>query len=310
MSTPAPSTSSIPVALSLSPLVESSAPQLIPPRPALDVTTPASQAAINASASDAAVLYENGCHLSWSASDPKPCAFGDLSSPITIVLTGDSHAAHWFGALQDAALANHWRLVTVTKSGCPSADVSVFSSEPSVKGQHVVYSSCASWRTKAHAYIKSLNPALVVFPMLSRRDVVGLNGQSAKDAWANGIVTAVANTSTGTSRALVISDTPRTSGSSIPACLQQHLTDQQACSTPIDQAVLSDRISMEAAAATRARAQFLDVAPWMCSNTACSAVVGGVVVYRDEHHLTDSFARACADAMAIAIQQALASEPA
>ncbi len=66
---------------------------------------------------------------------------------------------------------------------------------------------------------------------------------------------------------------------------------------------------MEAAAAAKANAQFLDVAPWMCAATSCSAVVAGAVVFRDEHHLTDSFARAHSTQMAAAIRAALPPLP-
>lgn len=258
---------------------------------------------------DEPVLYASGCHLWWDATQPKPCEFGDLGSETTIVLTGDSHAAHWFGALEEAAKSNHWRLVTVTKAGCPAADISVYSAEPSKKGQHVVYEACATWREAAQEYIRSLNPTLVVFPMLSRRDVVNKAGQASLDAWRDGIAASVRATRVGASKALVISDTPKTSGQSIPSCLAEHLTDQKHCNTPRSEAVLQERIDMEREGATVSGAYFSDISSWICSDTSCGAVVDGVVVYRDEHHLTDTFSRSRGPRMALVIQTVLAASP-
>lgn len=277
--------------------------------PDTDVTTSATREAIQKASSDAPVLYEDGCHLGWSGVTPKQCVFGDLSSQTTIVLTGDSHAAHWFGALEVAAIANNWRLVPVTKSGCPAADVSIYSSEPSNKGKHVAYEACAVWRKAAQEYIRSLKPALVVFPMLSRRDLIGKSGQASLDAWRDGIAASIRATTVGSSKALVISDTPKTSGDSVPACLMTHMADQQLCSTSRSVAVLQDRIDAERSGAALAGAYFSDITGWICSATTCGAVVDGIVAYRDEHHLTDSFSRAKGPRMALVIQTVLGSLP-
>ena len=34
-----------------------------------------------------------------------------------------------------------------------------------------------------------------------------------------------------------------------------------------------------------------DVEPWMCTATTCPVMVGNVLVYRDDNHLSDTFAR-------------------
>lgn len=276
---------------------------------AIDITTKATKEAVQEAPSDAPVLYENGCHLGWGDVTPKGCAFGDLSSQTTIVLTGDSHAAHWFGALEVAALANHWRLVPVTKSGCPMADVRIYSSEPSKKGQHIEYEACNAWRKSAQEYIRSLNPTLVVFPMLSRRDLIGKSGQDSLDAWRDGIAASIRATTVGSSKALVISDTPKTSGQNVPACLAAHLVEQQLCGTPRTEAVLQERLDAERSGAALAGAYFSDISNWLCSAATCSAVVNGVVVYRDEHHLTDAFSRSKGPQMSQVIQTVLAPLP-
>jgi hypothetical protein len=73
--------------------------------------------------------------------------------------------------------------------------------------------------------------------------------------------------------------------------------------------VLQERIDMEREGATVSGAYFSDISSWICSDTSCGAVVDGVVVYRDEHHLTDTFSRSRGPRMALVIQTVLAASP-
>ena len=122
----------------------------------------------------------NGCHVGWGATAPSglPCEYGDTTSDVVIVITGDSHVAAWFGAFDEAGKANHWKIVTVTKRGCPIADVSVYSAV----NRDVLdapYPECDKWRENAVQYINDLQADLVVFPMLTRRGMVGYRGSDA-----------------------------------------------------------------------------------------------------------------------------------
>lgn len=252
-------------------------------------------------------MYANGCHLSWEATDPLPCVFGDASSGTTIVVTGDSHSAHWFGAFEEAALANGWKLVTVTKSGCPAADVPVYSAKEAVAGQHVVYTACAQWRPKAQEYIRSLHPDLVVFPMLSRREVVSASGAASLRAWARGLLHSIRAVSQTGTRVLVMGDTPKANGSVIPSCVSSHRDDVHVCGNTRQDAVLADRLAMLSDAAASAGASWFDVSDWFCTDVFCPAVIGGQVVYRDDHHLSDGFSRLRGPEVAELVRRVLSS---
>lgn len=253
-----------------------------------------------------AVLYGNGCHLSWGSTTPlQTCMFGDLQSDIVIVITGDSHAAHWFGAFEAAALANHWKLVTVTKAGCPAADVTVFSAEETVAGQDVVYTACDQWRPRAQEYIRSLQPDLVVFPMLTRRGVVGAGGAAGLNAWENGLGRSIDAVAGDTTEILVLGDTPKTNGLDIPSCVESHRGDIHPCANPRSEAVLTERLAMLQRAAEAHDATFVDVSDWMCAADWCPAAIGGHVVYRDSHHLSDGFSRYRAPQVALLVRQLL-----
>jgi hypothetical protein len=58
--------------------------------------------------------------------------------------------------------------------------------------------------------------------------------------------------------------------------------------------VATDRLAADAQIAAATGATFVDPTPWMCVTDPCPAVIGRFLVYRDEHHMTATFARALA----------------
>jgi len=258
---------------------------------------------------DISPLYENGCHVGWGATAPSklPCEFGDTTSDIVIVITGDSHVAAWFGAFDEAGKANGWKIVTVTKRGCPTADVRVYSG---ATGQSdTPYRACNTWRENAIQYISDLQPDLVVFPMLTRRNVVGRSGASAIREWGDGLARTLDAVGASGAKLLVIGDTPKSNGDEIPGCVSSHRKDIKRCGNSRVRAVRDDRLAVLAETAPLHHATYVDPSNWFCTETFCPAVIGNLVVYRDTSHLTDSYARYRAPQIAQAIRVALASNP-
>ena len=65
-------------------------------------------------------VYRDGCHQPFRKDDSPECVYGDKHGARTMVLFGDSHAAQWFPALERIAQEKKWRLISLTKSACPS----------------------------------------------------------------------------------------------------------------------------------------------------------------------------------------------
>ena len=259
---------------------------------------------------DISPLEDNGCHVGWGATAPSglPCEFGDTTSDVVIVITGDSHVAAWFGAFDEAGKSNHWKIVTVTKRGCPAADVSVYSAiDRNVFD--TPYPACNTWRANALQYIIDLHPDLVVFPMLTRRGLIGYSGANAIREWGEGLGRTLDLVGTSGAKLLVVGDTPKSKGESIPVCVSGHQADIAPCGNKRSKAVLDERLAVLAATAPAHHAIYVDTSNWFCTETFCPAVIGSIVVYSDDSHLTDSFVRYRAPQMAQAIRVALASNP-
>ena len=259
--------------------------------------------ALGAAAASKSPLYDNGCHASTAAVSPVICEFGDLQSDIVIVFTGDSHAAQWFGALEVAARTNHWKLVSMTKSSCPVADVPTYRRRDALPdGEELLYPECDEFHKRAHAAIREMQPDLVIFPVLSRFHLVNNGGIAAFSAGLGKSISAVAGLGT---KVLVLGETPKTNGEDIPSCLARYRTDISKCANPRTKAEFPERIKFISDEAAQHSATYVNPVDWFCTADVCPGQIGGRIVYRDYNHISDQFARYRAAQIAEAIKLAL-----
>jgi hypothetical protein len=230
--------------------------------------------------SDLPAIYHDGCHLDAAVTKPGSCVFGDPASPTTVVLFGDSHAAQWFPAFDAVAREQHWRLLVLTKKGCPTADISVFS--PMVNRE---LTECVAWRANVATRLAAERPALVVMSSYRYRQTGAWAGVDANQAWRQGLDTTLTMLGPLAPSVLVLGDTP-TPGQDVPGCLSANLGNVPACVTPRAEAVRDDRLAIEQEVAAAHGASFVSTSDWLCSPTECPVIVGDVLVYRDANHLT------------------------
>lgn len=245
---------------------------------------------------DIPVIYADGCHAEWRETTPRECVYGDSAATTTIVLIGDSHAAHWFPTFQRLADEQDWRLISLTKSACPVADLPVYNT-----GLKREYVECDEWRAAVVDRISKEQPALVVISD-SRTGQFWVDGapvaaREREDLWAAGLRRAIRAIEPFADHVVVIGDTPRP-GTDVPVCVSDHLDDALACATPVSKAIGRERAATERAVSAETGATFIDPAPWLCPTSPCPAVIGRILVYRDGHHMTTPFARALAPYLA------------
>ena len=229
---------------------------------------------------DLPTIYTNGCHLDAAVTTPPPCVFGDTASSTTIALFGDSHAAQWFPALNDIATRHHWRLLVLTKKGCPTAEIDVFS--PMVNRQ---LTECGPWRENVAARLAAEHPALIVMSSYRYRQTGASANIEPNQAWRDGLTVTMERLRPLAPQMLVLGDTP-TPARNVPSCLSGHLTSVSACNNTRAVAVRTDRMAVEQEVATAHDAVYVPTADWLCASDACPVVVGDVLVYRDDNHIT------------------------
>ena len=78
---------------------------------------------------------------------------------------------------------------------------------------------------------------------------------------------------------------------SVPDCLSQHLSDAEACAVPKHYPYYNPSgIPQEQAVAASTGAGYVDTDPWFCSPSTCAVMVGNQLVYRDDNHVSASYA--------------------
>ncbi len=233
---------------------------------------------------DKPTVFLNGCVRSWREVGQPECASGDTASPTTVALVGDSHAAMWSPALEPVAQQRHWRLETLGKVTCPLMElpiVSPYLGRP--------FTECEQWRTEVLNRLAAERPRLVVVGM-SRRYGADFGFTSYDPAWVTGLGRLVSRLRATGADVLVLGPIPdpRTT---VPICVSGHLNDAQACSPPRAEAVNDAGIAAEAAATTAAGGQYADLTSLFCTAQRCPVIVGNNLVYRDDNHITISYAQ-------------------
>jgi peptidoglycan/LPS O-acetylase OafA/YrhL len=237
------------------------------------------------------VLNADGCESNQASSTPVTgCVYGDPHGSLTVALVGDSHAGQWFPALNIIAKANHWKLVPFIKFSCRFEDIRQYSTI--LKRE---YTECEAWLSRVVTRLQKLAPDLIV--VSSTRSPVTINSGDDNPS-VQGVAMARLLKQVPNSKIAIIVDTPQ-SVFDVPACLSSHRNDVTACATNRATAFGWRHLTMEKAAAKAlgSRANVVDLSNWLCTAKVCPAVLGGMIAYRDYHHLTATFAASLAPAL-------------
>ncbi len=240
--------------------------------------------------------WADGCLLDPEEMETQhPCVFGDPGGARTVVLLGDSHAGQWLEALDDIGKRQQWRVVLIGKAGCPAAAVS-FRTAYRSGSQKLVGPGpdCASWLDDGIARINEMEPELVVLASCNGCEyMVDESGELLERAfWATGLRETLSRIST--PNRVILGDIPRWRG---PLdCLALHTNNVQACSKPVGPVTEATYNDAERGVAEEAGVPFIDVTPWFC-DSVCSPVIGNMVVYTNEYHVTSTYARYLGNAL-------------
>jgi SGNH domain-containing protein len=239
-----------------------------------------------------AVLTPNEpCERLRAGGTISPCAFGVPAdeAEATVALIGDSHASHWRAALQVVALERRWHGISITNGICPvSAALRVLPPEP--------LRVCADWNQSVVRWLANHPEVSIVVhaQLISRKDVFATLGQSQFDAKVSGY-RRVWHAFPPTVRHIVaVRDNPKTRVST-PGCVMRarahHRRPGLACSVPRRWALRSDPLATAARASELSRVGLVNLTHFFCGTRRCYPVVGGVLVHKDEHHISRAYSR-------------------
>ena len=209
--------------------------------------------------------------LTWYSDDDEPvvCHRGDITSPKKrIALFGNSHAGQWLEAMSKIGRANHWQVDSYILGAC------YVTLDPAPDG-------CSLLRDAAA-------PAI-----LEHYDLVVMSTDPSPDSYPGLYVPTMNELTAGGSNVLVIRDTPAPADptNTTPDCIADHLDDWKACAGRASKWIRADNLTKAAkqVGAEDERVSWVNLNKYLCRKGTCPAVIGGVIPYRDENHLTVTY---------------------
>ncbi|MDO3634352.1 acyltransferase family protein [Mycolicibacterium arseniciresistens] len=228
------------------------------------------------------------CTQVIESAEVRSCAYGKQDSDVIVAVVGDSHANQWVPGLAKVAEKKGWALVEYTKAACSFSDVPV-----ATKDQKP-YPSCNEWSAAVLDQLIKEKPTMVITSQSSKG--VFVNGELRYDpvgrsALAAGLRRSYEALTKAGIPVLVIQDSPAPT-QDIPDCVEANADELTACAA--DRAVMvpddhgSDQ--MEAVQGL-GNVRVVDFNDAICPTDKCAAVIGNVLLYRDNSHMTGTYVR-------------------
>jgi peptidoglycan/LPS O-acetylase OafA/YrhL len=232
--------------------------------------------------------WKQGCLVPESSAVPKECVYGDTSHPVlTVALVGDSVAGDWFTPLQQIALQRHWELVTDLHSVCPLSTTMMIT--PDTGGP---YTPCHTWGAAViHDLETTIRPDVVItssFQGLSSTEHPA-GGAAAQADIGDGMAQYWKQLQNHGISVVAIKESPDV-GINIPDCVAKNPSAMAKCTVPTARALQPDLPTVYATRASSGTVPLIDMNPLICGPVSCPPVIGNVLVYQDNHHLTSTYA--------------------
>ena len=219
------------------------------------------------------------------------CSFGVVGAKTKVALVGDSHAGHWFPALEQIALKNNWQLDLYLRSSCTF----------SLVARSEMYSQCPIWSQSAlEKMVAQGDYEIAVVTSLAPN--LYNDGQDSSQITQGFLQVWEPLLAKGT-QIVVLKDTPNWLEDPL-TCISQQQGSYSACDVAQD--VVFQTPDLEFMAAQNVDGVMtVDMTSYFCSESKCSTVVGGVIVYSDFHHMTATFSKSLSVPLARALENAL-----
>jgi hypothetical protein len=208
------------------------------------------------------------------------CRLGDASSAKSIVLYGDSHAQMWMPTLLAMAERDGWVIIPLVKSGCNPA-MWLGDGYPGTPGALV--RACHAWYKWATAQGQGLHPTVTLMAGCCG----GAAGSTASEE-RSGYASLAKKMKRFSTSVVLVSDDDGISKQPVDCLLARHAT-MKTC-TPRLPATRFAFINSLAKLAKARRFGFLKTRGWFCYQRQCPMVVRRLIVYRDQGHMTKTYA--------------------
>jgi peptidoglycan/LPS O-acetylase OafA/YrhL len=251
------------------------------------------------------------CIADIRSAELKVCSYGASADRATrtIALIGDSHAEQWLPAFAELASQRSWALVVLTKSSCPFGPDRRIEKHLSAEVLAVLNDSCAAWNDQALGWLAENPEVSVVFTAARARNAVVADETDAdwQDTASRQYRQRWAELPSTIERVVVLRDTPRMNDDYLPCLAESGEHASERCSVELSDAIDRDPAAEAAFAAADPRVRVVDLTKYFCPDGWCRPVIGGVLAYRDSHHISWVYANTLVPFLAEKIDAVIAA---
>ncbi|WP_404433164.1 acyltransferase [Microbacterium lacus] len=240
---------------------------------------------------------DSQCFVQLNDARPVSCEFGsDATDAPRVALIGDSHAYQLLSTFQRLADDRGWHLTTYFKGACPWNATPL--STPGAFG-----AACTEWRDGVRAQLADRELDAVFTAAIATTPYSSAGYDSSFDAAVAGYREAWGEVLGRGVPVITVVDNPVWE-TDPNKCLRTR--DVAACDGTRSDLLVEDD-PLRAAASGIDGVTLLDFTNVFCDESVCWPVVGGANIYRDQDHITVTFADTLAPWYAAAVEDALAA---
>jgi peptidoglycan/LPS O-acetylase OafA/YrhL len=239
---------------------------------------------------------DSQCFVQLNDARPVSCEFGsDAADAPRVALVGDSHAYQLLPTFQRMADENGWHLTTYFKGACP------WSTTP-LSTAGAFGAACTEWREGVRAGLADADLDAVFTAAIATTPYASDGYPSEQDAAVAGYREAWSEMLERGIPVITVVDNPVWE-TDPNKCLRTRALSE--CDGPRSELIVADDPLRDAASGLSG-VTLLDFTDVFCGPDVCSPVVGGANVYRDQDHITVTFADTLSPWYTLAISEALA----
>lgn len=245
-----------------------------------------------------------GCQIDTDVTTLKFCTFGDTTNPTTtIAIVGNSHALRLVPALDLYGKSHGWKILLAAKTDCMGLITTPV-------GSQTTADTCLAWsaQLRKDLFARSDLDAVIFASHEGAADyLAGFNASQADLKTARDRVLATwADYRQHGLKVIVTEDVPGMRPKAGPECIATSQESYDPCALP-KSVVERPNLMTDLAQANPALVSYVALNQYLCDATKCHALIGGVVVYSDSHHLTTTFSRTLAPYLGADVAKVLAS---
>jgi len=246
------------------------------------------------------VVYRPDCR-ERGGDELRMCSIGPSSGYVKrVAAIGDSHVAALLPALEVAAGTLGWRIDVATKNAC------YWTTSTQLGLNAASIENCVRWKERLNRKL-SADAAYDAIIVTHRTDAFmpdAAPGETREATIVRGLLESWRTQAERGTRIIAIRDNPHP-GAGMVGCVARHLLRaNEHCSLPRASALATFDGHLPATQAMPG-SHLIDLSDIYCDDTTCPAVIGNVIVYRDDNHITATFARTLGSRLSRELQRIL-----